>query len=62
MARFAAIGLDHRHVNDMTHGLLSAGMACVGYCPETTDPRALAGLNCPARMVDDKVLTYGCRD
>ena len=25
MARFAAIGLDHRHVYDMTEGLLAAG-------------------------------------
>ena len=43
MARFAAVGLDHRHVYDMTQGLLSAGQACVGHCPETTDPRVLAG-------------------
>ncbi len=43
MARFAAIGLDHRHIYDMTQGLLSAGQDCVGYCPETTDPRVLAG-------------------
>ena len=43
MARFAAIGLDHRHVYDMTQGLLAAGMACAGHCPETTDPRVLAG-------------------
>jgi len=43
VARFAAVGLDHRHVYDMTQGLLSAGMACVGHCPETTDPRVLAG-------------------
>ena len=43
MARFAAIGLDHRHVYDMTEGLLKAGADCVGYDPVTTDPRVLAG-------------------
>jgi predicted dehydrogenase len=43
MARFAAIGLDHRHVYDMTEGLLNAGAECAGYNPDTTDPRVLAG-------------------
>ena len=43
MARFAAIGLDHRHIYDLTQGLLAAGQICVGHCPRTTDPRALAG-------------------
>jgi predicted dehydrogenase len=43
MTRFAAIGLDHRHVYDMTEGLLKAGAECVGYDPDTTDPRVLAG-------------------
>jgi predicted dehydrogenase len=43
MARFAAIGLDHRHVYDMTEGLLSAGAVCAGYNPDTTDPRVLEG-------------------
>jgi predicted dehydrogenase len=43
MARFAAIGLDHRHVYDMTEGLLAAGAECVGYNPDTTDARVLAG-------------------
>jgi hypothetical protein len=43
MARFAAIGLDHRHVYDMTEGLLKAGAECVGYNSDTTDPRVLAG-------------------
>jgi predicted dehydrogenase len=43
MARFAAIGLDHRHIYDLTQGLLDAGQACAGYCPRTTDPRVLAG-------------------
>ena len=43
MARFAAIGLDHRHVYDMTDGLLRAGADCVGYNSDTTDQRVLAG-------------------
>jgi predicted dehydrogenase len=43
MTRFAAIGLDHRHVYDMTEGLLTAGATCVGYNSDTTDPRVLAG-------------------
>jgi predicted dehydrogenase len=43
MACFAAIGLDHRHVYDMTEGLLNAGAECVGYDSDTTDPRVLAG-------------------
>jgi len=43
MARFAAIGLDHRHIYDLTQGLLDAGADCVGYNPDTTDPRVLAG-------------------
>ena len=43
MTRFAAIGLDHRHVYDLTEGLLEAGAECVGYNSDTTDPRVLAG-------------------
>lgn len=43
MARFAAIGLDHRHVYDLTEGLLAAGAECVGHDPVTTDGRVLAG-------------------
>jgi len=43
MSRFAAIGLDHRHVYDITEGLLAAGAECAGYNPDTTDPRVLAG-------------------
>jgi predicted dehydrogenase len=41
--RFAAIGLDHRHIYDLTAGLLAAGAVCVGHDPVTTDPRVLAG-------------------
>lgn len=43
MARFAAIGLDHRHIYDLVQGCRDAGQACAGYWPETTDPRVLAG-------------------
>ena len=43
MLRFAAIGLDHRHVYDLTAGLLAAGAECVGHDPRTSDPRVLAG-------------------
>jgi predicted dehydrogenase len=43
MTRFAAIGLDHRHIYDLTKELLAAGASCAGYWPETTDPRVLAG-------------------
>lgn len=43
MARFAAIGLDHRHIYDLVEGLIAAGQTCAGYCPETTDLRVLTG-------------------
>src|SRR3974390_2007874 len=43
MPRFAAIGLDHRHIYDLTQDLLDAGAECIGYNPDTTDPRVLAG-------------------
>lgn len=41
--RFAAVGLDHRHIHHMVGELLSAGATCVGYCPETSDGRVLEG-------------------
>jgi predicted dehydrogenase len=41
--RFAVVGLDHRHIYELTAGLLQAGLACAGYWPETTDPRVLKG-------------------
>ncbi|HEY0184628.1 MAG TPA: Gfo/Idh/MocA family oxidoreductase [Rhodopila sp.] len=67
MARFAAIGLDHRHVYDLTAGLLAAGAECVGYDPETTDQRVLTGFrkrfpNVPAilreRLFDDPSIDF----
>ena len=44
MIRFAAIGLDHRHIYHLIGDLIAAGAECVGYCPETTDPRVLDGV------------------
>lgn len=43
MIRFAAIGLDHRHIYHMVAELSAAGAECAGYCPSTSDPRVLAG-------------------
>jgi predicted dehydrogenase len=65
--RFAAIGLDHRHIYDLTQGLLDAGAECVGYNPDTTDPRVLAGFRkrfpqVPAaetgRLLDDPSIDF----
>jgi predicted dehydrogenase len=41
--RFAAIGLDHRHIYRMVGELIAAGATCAGYDPSTSDPRVLAG-------------------
>jgi predicted dehydrogenase len=41
--RFAAIGLDHRHIYHQVGELIEAGAECAGYCPETSDPRVLDG-------------------
>jgi predicted dehydrogenase len=41
--RFAAIGLDHRHIYDLVGELSAAGAECAGYCPQTTDSLVLAG-------------------
>ena len=67
MLRFAAIGLDHRHIYDLTAGLLAAGAHCVGYDPLTSDPRVLAGFrkrfpDVPAmerdRLLDDPSIDF----
>ena len=67
MARFAAIGLDHRHIYDLTEGLLAAGAVCVGHDPVTTDSRVLAGFrkrfpHVPAvfrqRLLDDPTIDF----
>jgi len=41
--RFAAIGLDHRHIYHLVGGLRDAGGLCVGYDPATSDSTVLAG-------------------
>lgn len=41
--RFACIGLDHRHIYDLTGELIAVGAICAGYSPETTDPGVLEG-------------------
>ncbi len=67
MSRFAAIGLDHRHVYDLTAGLIAAGAVCVGHDPDTSDPRVLAGFrqrfpDVPAvprvRLLDDASIDF----
>src|SRR5207244_3638644 len=40
--RFAAIGLDHRHIYEMAGRLLELGSQCVGYWSEG-EPQPLAG-------------------
>jgi predicted dehydrogenase len=67
MPRFAAIGLDHRHIYDLTQGLLDAGAECAGCNPDTTDPRVLAGFHKrfphvpvteTARLLDDPSIDF----
>ena len=41
--RFAVIGLDHRHVYELTQYLIEAGMECAGYWPVTSDAGVLEG-------------------
>jgi predicted dehydrogenase len=41
--RFAAVGLDHRHIFHMVGDLIAAGATCVGFDPRTSDERVLAG-------------------
>jgi predicted dehydrogenase len=42
--RFAAIGLDHRHIYHHIAELLAAGAECAGYCPDSSDKRVVAGV------------------
>lgn len=60
--RFAAIGLDHRHIFHMVGGLIEAGADCAGFDPTTSDERVLAGFrerfpglreSSAARLLDD---------
>ena len=56
-SRFVVIGLDHRHVYDLTKGLLDAGLTCAGYWTAGSDPAVLAGFRArfpTLRAVDDK--------
>ncbi|HEV7414883.1 MAG TPA: Gfo/Idh/MocA family oxidoreductase [Tianweitania sediminis] len=41
--RFAAVGLDHRHIFHLVGENVAAGAECVGFCPETSDNRVLDG-------------------
>ena len=41
--RFAAIGLDHRHIFHMVGGLIDAGAVCAGFDRQTSDDRVLTG-------------------
>ena len=41
--RFAAIGLDHRHIYHLVGELLAAGAQCAGFCPQTSDAKVLEG-------------------
>jgi predicted dehydrogenase len=43
MIRFAAVGLDHRHIYHHVADLLAAGAQCAGYCLQTSDPHVLEG-------------------
>ena len=40
--RFAVIGIDHRHVYELTQHLIDAGMECAGWWPVTTNSHVLA--------------------
>jgi len=41
--RFAAVGLDHRHIYHLVAENIAAGAECAGYCPQTSDYRVLDG-------------------
>ena len=45
MIKFAAIGLDHRHIYHLIGELLEAGAECVGYWTQTSDPNVLKGVS-----------------
>ena len=42
--RFAAIGLDHRHIYHLIGDNIAAGAECAGYCPQTSDPKVVEGV------------------
>lgn len=41
--RFAAVGLDHRHIYHLVGENIAAGGECAGFCPQTSDPKVLEG-------------------
>ena len=41
--RFAVIGIDHRHVYELTQHLIDAGLDCAGWWNVTTNPHVLEG-------------------
>ncbi|MCC6718267.1 MAG: Gfo/Idh/MocA family oxidoreductase [Acetobacteraceae bacterium] len=41
--RFAVIGIDHRHVYELTQYLIDAGLECAGWWNVTTNPHVLEG-------------------
>lgn len=65
--RFAAVGIDHRHIYHLIGENIAAGAQCVGFCPETSDPLVLKGLrerfpDLPAierdRLLDDRSIDF----
>ena len=65
--RFAAIGLDHRHIYHLIGENIAAGAECAGYCPHTSDPKVVEGVRerfpaLPAvergRLFDDPTIDF----
>lgn len=65
--RFAAIGLDHRHIYHLVGENIAAGAECAGYCAQTSDHRVLEGFRerFPAlraldreRLLDDPTIDF----
>ena len=65
--RFAAIGLDHRHIYHLIGENIAAGAECAGYCPQTSDPKVVEGVGerftaLPAvdrdRLFDDPTIDF----
>ena len=65
--RFAAIGLDHRHIYHLIGENIAAGAECAGYCPQTSDPKVVEGVRerfpaLPAverdRLFDDPAIDF----
>ena len=65
--RFAAIGLDHRHIYHLIGENIAAGAECAGYCLQTSDPKVVEGVRerfpaLPAvdrdRLFDDPTIDF----